>query len=438
MNAGLSTQNAPHSSVVVPHYAFGAIAFLVASVLLYFASDQVVFSFVGPHALGIVHILVLGWISMIIFGALYQLIPVVMEVKLYSERLAYTSFALLATGTVLLSFTFWQNYIGHNPLVDAGGTFVLVSVILFVINALKSAAKTQQKTIENRFIINSVVWLALTVFLGIFIIINAKVGIISHTNIDLLKIHALWGIMGWFVFLVIGVASKLLPMFFIAHNLKIKYLHWSYYLGNTGLVLLSVSFYFNWSNWVNVTLALPIMLGLFFFARYNYDAYKARLRRKLDVGMKLSVMAFVFLALTLFSGILSLLNLEVFNSFHAQIISIYGTSLVLGFFTSLILGQMYKTLPFIVWLQKYQSKVGKFKTPMPADMYSDKVANAHFYSYIVAILFLFAGFLTQMPMLIKFSSIAFTITALLHSYNTFVIIFHKQKLEEIVRKKKTV
>jgi hypothetical protein len=99
---------------------------------------------------------------------------------------------------------------------------------------------------------------------------------------------------------------------------------------------------------------------------------------------------------------------------------------------------MYKTLPFIVWLQKYQSKVGKFKTPMPADMYSDKVANAHFYSYIVAILFLFAGFLTQMPMLIKFSSIAFTITALLYSYNTFVIIFHKQKLEEIVRKKKTV
>ncbi len=436
MNAGLSTKNAPHPSVVVPHYAFGAIAFLVASVLLYFASEQIAYSFVGPHALGIVHILVLGWISMIIFGALYQLIPVVMEVKLYSEKLAYTSFGLLAIGTILLSFTFWQNYIAHNPLVDAGGTFVLLSVVLFAFNALKSAAKTEQKTIENRFIINSIIWLTLTVFLGIFIIINAKVGIISQTNIDLLKIHALWGVLGWFVFLVIGVSSKLLPMFFIAHNLKVKYLHLSYYFSNVGLVLLSVSFFLNWNAWIKELLALPIILGIFFFVRYNYDAYKARLRRKLDVGMKLSVLAFLFLILTLLTGVLALINFDMLSSFQSSITSIYGASLILGFFTSLILGQMYKTLPFIVWLQKYQSKVGKFKTPMPADMYSEKVAHAHYYSYIVAIVLLMVGFLVQMPILIKLSSIAFTLTALLFVYNTFVIIFHKQKLEEIVRKKK--
>ena len=436
MNAGLSTKNAPHPNVVIPHYIYGAIAFLVASVLLFFAAENIVVSNIGPKVLSITHILILGWITMIIFGALYQLIPVVMEVKLYSEKLAYSSFVLLGIGTILLTLSFWKQYIGHNRLIDIGGTFILIAVILFVINALKSAQKSKQKTIENKFIITSIVWLFSTVVLGLFIIINAKVNIISKTNIDLLKIHALWGVIGWFVMLVIGVASKLLPMFFIAHKLKIKYLNIAYYLVNAGLILLSVSFYLDFNMNLNLAFALLIIVGIAFFIRYNYDAYKARLRKKLDIGLKLSVLAFSFLGLTLIFALLSLTQFEFLSSYTMKFNAIYGISLLLGFFTSLILGQMYKTLPFIIWLQKYQDKVGKFKTPMPANLYSEKIANMHYWSFIVAIVFLISGILVEQSGLVKASSVAFTITALLYSYNTFMIIFHKEKLEPIVRKKK--
>ncbi|MCD6557168.1 MAG: hypothetical protein J7K64_08250, partial [Bacteroidales bacterium] len=92
MQAGLSTKNAPSPSVVLPHYAAGAIFFIIASVLLIFASHDLANTYIGPKILGLTHIMVLGWVTIIIFGALYQLIPVVMEVKLFSEPLAHISF----------------------------------------------------------------------------------------------------------------------------------------------------------------------------------------------------------------------------------------------------------------------------------------------------------------------------------------------------------
>ncbi len=424
MKAGLSTKNAPSHLVVLPHYAMGAIAFLIASVLLFFTAKEISLGYGGGKIVSITHILVLGWVTMIIYGALYQLIPVVMEVKLFSEILAYISFVTLNVGTVLMAIHFWNNYIGNSLLIEIGGTLIFVSVFLFAINAGMSAIKSKQRTIENRFIVTSILWLLGTVLFGIFIIVNVSKGLIDISRTDLLKIHVGFGIIGWFMMLVIGVASKLLPMFFIAHKLQRKYLNLSYFFTNGGLLVAIIMFYFLKESYLVLIPIAIVIIGLLFFVKYNYDAYKARLRKKLDVGMKLSVLSFLLLFTTIVFAILSFFKLEVFYT-------AYGVSLILGFFTSLILGQMYKTLPFIVWLHKYQDKVGKFKIPMPASMYSEKVAELHYYSFIVAIILILIGLILSSIIIIKISAVAFIITAILYCYNTFLIIFHKEKIEDL-------
>ena len=220
MQAGLSTKNAPSPSVVLPHYAIGAIFFIVASVLMFFAAGDIANSFIGPKVLSMAHIVILGWITIIIFGALYQLIPVVMEVKLYSETLAHISLYTIVPGTILLAYSFWNSYIGQTIYMQVGGTLVFISIILFLINAFMSALKTKQKTIENTFIVTSALWLTITVLFGIFITMNTALQYVPKSNIELLKIHVQIGVVGWFMLLVIGVSSTLLPMFFIAHKLK--------------------------------------------------------------------------------------------------------------------------------------------------------------------------------------------------------------------------
>ncbi|MCF6170945.1 MAG: hypothetical protein L3J31_04505 [Bacteroidales bacterium] len=429
MQAGLSTKNAPSAAVVLPHFAFGAVAFLAASVILFFVAPDLVGHYLSPHLLSLTHLLVLGWISMVIFGSLYQLIPVVMEVKLYSEKLAIATFILFGSGLVILSVSFWSFNFGHNMGIDIGGTLVLLAVILFAWNAIKSAAKTERKTIENTFIITAVIWLVITVILAIVIVLNFSMHFISTSHLQLLKTHAHMGLAGWFLLLVIGVASKLMPMFLIVHKLPKRLLTYAYYLINGGLVLLSVAYTFYPQTWFLTFSGLLIVSGIVLFLRFNQLAFGKRLRKKLDVGMKMSAMGFILLALTLLLGLTSLLKPEFFQAVQLRIDMLYGVLIIFGFLSSLVLGQTYKTLPFIIWLKKYHSKVGKQKVPLPQELYSDKVANRHFYTYLAGIIFLVAGMLMASVLVIRIAAALIFVTGLLYNYNVFKILFHKEKVQ---------
>ncbi len=427
MQAGLSTKNAPSPKVVLPHYAYAAFAFIAASILLYFSANDLISTTLSPKILSMVHVLVLGWASMMIFGALYQLIPVVMEIKLYSEKLALASFILLGIGTPLMAISFWTSFIGATIMMMTGGTLVVLSVLLFVINTSLSARKSDIKSIENRFIVTSGFWLLIAVSYGLLMIIHPN--ILSHNS---LQIHIHLGIIGWFMTLIVGVASVLMPMFFISHQLNRKYLTAAYWFINGGLLFLLVSFYLKANTYIIVAAATTIIVGFILFIKYNYDAYKKRLRRKLDIGMKHSVLAFVLLFITLTAAFIAAFGDTFGNVVMHKAMVIYGISLFFGFITSLILGQMYKTLPFIIWLKLYQDKVGKFKTPLPADMHSQKVADLHYQSFVTAFVILLAGLLFSSVLLIKIAAILMLITALLYTYNTIKVLAHKEKLEPLV------
>lgn len=427
---GLSTKNAPSPWVVLPHYALGAIAFLVASVMLFLSAGDLTVSYVGPKILSLTHVLVLGWVSMLIFGALYQLIPVVMEVRLYSEKLAYTSLVLLTLGTALMSWEFWYSYIGYSHIKYTGGLLIILAIIFFAFNVLKTALTNKNKTIENKFIVSSVYWLLAAVLIGMFTLLNSVYQWVPKSNIDLLKIHVLVALVGWFMMLIIGVASTLMPMFFIVHNLNKKFLKIAFASINISILTGIVALYFsqNILLWLAI---LGILTGMLLFFKYNFNAYKKRLRKKLDIGMKLSVFAFIVFEISILSGVISVFIMDLWPQYMVKVYLIFGASLILGFFTILILGQMYKTLPFIVWLQKYQDKVGKFKTPLPNEMYSEKVADGHYYSVLLAIVALIVGIILSNQVIIQIAAVAFIATALLYAYNTFVIIFHKEKVEPL-------
>jgi len=431
MQAGLSTRNAPSPNVVLPHYAYGALAFIVAAIMLFFSANDLTSTILTPRILSLVHIMILGWITMVIFGALYQLIPVVMEVKLYSEKLAMISFILLGIGLPMMAWSFDTQFINATLLMIIGGSFTILSIILFAINTIKSALKSEIKSIENRFILTSVFWLILTVLFGFTIIFAPNL-----LQYNFFKIHIHMGIVGWFMMLVVGVASTLMPMFFISHQLKKEYLEKAYWAINGGLILLIAAFLTKLIP-LQIIAAIVIIVGFTFFIKYNYDAYKKRLRRKLDIGMKHSVMAFILLAITLLSALLSAFGDMFGIGFMNKINLVYGISLIFGFLTALILGQMYKTLPFIVWLKLYQDKVGKFKTPLPADMHSQKAADAHYYTYLTGYVLLILGVILSVALVIQIAAVLMLLTALLYAYNVFLVLFHKEKTEPLTFNKPT-
>jgi len=257
---GVASHNAPSPKVVVPHFIFGGLALLVITLLIVVEPAIFTQQFINPKLLAVTHLTVLGWVTMIIFGALYQLIPVIMEVKLYSEKLAKISFILLALGAICLSYSFWNFDIGIEMYFSAG--FIIIAVILFVINVVATSIKSTKASIERTFIVTAVGWLLFTVFAGLTLVINLAHPFLKPSQVTLIKLHAHAGIIGWFFQLIIGVSSRLLPMFMVSHNLHKKKLTATYYILNLGLLIGVFSLYYKWRIGINIAVISGVIAHL--------------------------------------------------------------------------------------------------------------------------------------------------------------------------------
>ena len=254
---------------------------------------------------------------------------------------------------------------------------------------------------------------------------------LSEIHLHYLKIHATVGLLGWFLMLIIGVGSTLLPMFLISHELKERKLKSSYFL-ITGGLLIAVFNWFIWKNSVvDYVMAISIVIGILCFVSYIYDSYKKRLRKKLDVGMQYSMIAIaaIFVPFILIGFVMFNFNLE--TEFIFRIITLYGFSIIFGFITTLILGQTYKTLPFIVWLYKYKSLVAKAKTPLPRELYSEKIASVQMIAYFLFITTMVVGLLVNNIILIQIGSYILIVVAVLYNLNVLKIVRHKVKTEKL-------
>ena len=166
---GVASKNAPPPSVVVPHFVFGAISFLVLTILILFNVESLSGHYFNPKLLSLVHLTTLGWISMIIFGALYQLVPVVLDVKLHNEKLAKINFYIYALSIIMFVFAFWDMY-NQVLLFQVGGSLMFTSITLFSYNIMMSAFNAKRKLIAAKFIISAIFWFFTTAVFGLILV----------------------------------------------------------------------------------------------------------------------------------------------------------------------------------------------------------------------------------------------------------------------------
>lgn len=416
---GANTDKAPSPDVVVPHFIAAAGGFLALGLLLIVFREDLLGHYFHPHLFALTHIAVLGWMTMIIIGALYQLVPVILNTPLYSERIAKWTFWTFLVGIIGLSLGFGASLFA--VIVPTFGTLTYIGLLLFSYNIIKSISTASTFNMSAQFVITSIFWLFLTTTFGLIMAFNLTGNFLGNQSFSFLKIHIHLGLIGWFLQLVIGVSTTLLPMFFVSHAQTDKKLKASYWLLNVGLVLLII-------NWLSVSEAglsvgawLVIVTGIFFYVSYVYESFRKRVR-KLDIGMQVSVLAFPALLIPI------ALALWILDQGSGTVL--YGMTALTVFFFPLILGQTYKTLPFIVWLDHYQKFVGKQKIPMPGDLYSDTIAKIHMWTYGIGLSTILLGIGLRQNLLLITGAIFFLLTAVLYSVNIFKMINHQTQVEE--------
>lgn len=417
------TQQTTNYRVVLPFYAYASLFVVIASLLLFLNTEVVQGNFFNKQTLSIVHSMALGWGTMIIFGASYQLLPVLIEGEIYSDFLGYLTFAFTAIGIPILVYGFYV--FDYQFFLPVGAVLVNIGIIIYLLNVYLSSFSSNRRNIHAWYIITATIWLLSTTIFGLLLVFNFTYHFFPSDSWAYLTVHAHLGLVGWFLLLVIGVGSRLIPMFLISKYENNKMLWTSFGLINGGLILFVLLFSFGFTHLFYLFPIALTLTGVVIFGVFIKNAHKARIRKKVDRQVKtslLSVGLMLFPIVVLFL-ILSLIPSTDFN----KMVTLYGFTILFGWITLMIFGMTYKTLPFIVWNKVYKDKASKGRTLTPKDLFNERIYYYMLLCYLAGFILFIIGVVISLHILLKIGAFGILIAALFYFYNTSLTILHKTK-----------
>jgi hypothetical protein len=177
---------------------------------------------------------------------------------------------------------------------------------------------------------------------------------------------------------------------------------------------------------------LSIAAGVGCFGWYCADIYRKRVRKGLDNAMKQTSYSLIILFVPVLLIFILNIPFKIEEKDFLQLVLAYGFSIFFGFITAIILGQTFKTLPFIVWMHRYQKLVGKQKTPLPKDLFSERFLHWQNISYFAGFVLLVTGLIISNTALIQTGSLFMVLTGLFYLNNVFKILTHLIEPKRIV------
>jgi len=360
----VSRDYAPPFSMIAPFFAIGSIFFFLGSIFLLLLNPQN--GHFDPMIAGWIHWFLLGFVMMIIFGAMAQLIPVVVEVGHHSVDLYYVIWPLLLVGTLLMVGGFWQ----IPSILPYGGLLVLVAMLIYLYDTIMTLKKADNITLTVKTAVAANLFLTVGIIVGFIMALAIGAGV----EIDVswwLTTHAVLVLGGYVVLTIMGLSLILLPMFGLAHGFDEKPINMAFNImvGAVIFHLFSTIIGFEFGRFASI-FAMIIAIG--FYMYQIYLIYSVRARKENDIWAKSMFFAYGSLVV---SAILAI-PATIFG--QESIIMASAWFLIMGFVTFLITGHLYKIIPFLVWFERYSPLVGKQRVPMLHEMYPKKMAEYEF------------------------------------------------------------
>ena len=361
----VSQDFAPPFKLIAPYFVIGAI-FFVSSITLLFGFDVSSLDSMNNITLSWVHIFLLGFVMMIIFGAMAQLVPVVLEVGHFAVDLYYVIYPLLLIGALLMGYGF----IGSPALLPYGGIVVLVSLLIFVLETFLTINKVKKLNLVMMSVLLANSFLFLGLIFGILMALGYA-GTIEIDILSLLKAHIYLVLGGYVGITIMGMSLILLPMFWLSHSFSWKPVEYALWTMSIGVISVMFSAIFD-----NIILEysgyILSMIALVLYFYQIYVIYKTRVRLDNDIYLHSLVFSYSSLVLSLVMGVIYLFYPSV------NLLLTIGWTLFLGYITFIITGHLYKIVPFLVWYERFSPLIGKQKVPMLADMVPVKSAKFQF------------------------------------------------------------
>jgi hypothetical protein len=197
----------PPSVVAVRFFALGLLGYVALAVAVLARPGAAAIP-PGPGGIFLLHLAVLGWISPVMIGADYQLIPVVLRRPLPNPRLAEPVFAAYVAGVPLF---LWGWVGGPRPVLAVGGALVGGALLGFVAHALSALGRPQVHPVALG-LAGGLVCLAGVAVLGPWMALALGTGRSAPFG-AVVPVHAALGLGGWLLLTMVGASYQLVPFF---------------------------------------------------------------------------------------------------------------------------------------------------------------------------------------------------------------------------------
>jgi len=422
MAKNLATDMAPPFVLVAHYFIAAAIFYAFSAFLLPFYADEVSGYFLSSSIASLMHLYLLGFVMMTIFGAMYQLVPVVLEIPIFSKDFAYIQFYMFVSGILLFTFGLWDE--NYTQILPYGAMLIYISMLIFVANIFLTYRGILRWDIVAKFILVSNIFLLLGSTIGFIIALNLLYGFYPDI-VNLVQMHIATTIFGYVIMTIMGIGMILLPMFSLSHGFKQTAIEMSFYTIIIGLLLFLVGILFG-TALLKFGGLIFITFSIFSALYQMYLIFSTRIRKQNDFWAKNMMASFATLIISFL--ILAVAVITKNDMFYL----LFGFTLFFGFFTFFIVGHIYKILPFLVWYQRYSPLVGKLKVPMLNDMVKEKIADIQFWVTLAGLLLAISAIALKIPVVFQVGTMIMGIGTLLVIYNIYyTLIYGIDELENL-------
>jgi hypothetical protein len=417
--ARLADTHAPAVTVPLRFAATGLIALLMGAGLLIARPDLLATYHYNQYVIATTHLFVLGFICTIVMGAMYQLVPVALETRLHSVRLARWQFIAHTLGFAGMVWMFWKwdmKEVGHFASVLALG------VGWFIYNMVRTLRTIPRWNAVAFGIASSLAWLSLTILAGLFLAATKCWTFSPFDTVAAMHAHAHLGVVGVFLILIVAVSFKLVPMFALSELQSPRRAAWSLGLLNVGLLGAVTTVLIQ--SPLKFVFALVIVAGLVVYAVELRAILRARRRKSLDWGLKSFLTALGLLVpLSIIGTVLAWPGLPL-TEFTAQLENLYGFLALVAVVGFAILGMLCKIVPFLVWYHSYSPHIGRAKVPSLGDMSEPLLLAAGYWTFLAAISWLSVAILMASEPAVRVGAILLAASLACYAGNFAAVLSH--------------
>ncbi|MBF0212731.1 MAG: hypothetical protein HQM00_04095 [Magnetococcales bacterium] len=398
--AGLRIDQAP--PLHLPFRFFGTaplFVMLTGAALSCWGSDLLLTP-LAPATVATLHLLLLGWLLMVVCGAMIQMIPVLAGIPVPWPRLVPWVHALLTVGTLALFAGLSREPVWPAALLVAVAALILaVGGFLVPIAVALVKAPAKHPTVNGMRL--AMLCLAGTLSLGVLFVGEHLHGFIDLDRRILVAIHLLWGLIGTMGVLIVGVSFQVLPMFYMTpafpERVAIRVLLGlavSLLLVPVALLLVGVD-----HPWIPLAAALP---GLAALIRYGIEIKRMLQQRK----RKLVDATLRFWQIGFLCAVLSLIALACWPVTEDDRWRwVVGILYPVGWVTPVMIGMLHKIIPFLVWFHRFSTLAGLVEIPMMDDLSPLRVVNAQVWLMVGSVVTLVLAVLTGWDFLIRLGGV---------------------------------